>query len=65
MSEQTYSRWKAKCGGMTSRKIQHLHKWEQEHVQLTRLLADAMLDNVALKDVRAKQWKRLPCAARR
>jgi len=29
---------------------------EDENVKLKRLLADAMLDNVALKDLLAKKW---------
>ncbi len=29
---------------------------EDENAKLTRMLADAMLDNVALKDLQGKKW---------
>lgn len=33
-----------------------LHALEAENAKLKRLLAEAMLDNVALKDVLSKKW---------
>jgi putative transposase len=33
-----------------------LRALEEENSKLKRLLADAMLDNVALKDVLSKKW---------
>lgn len=37
---------------------------EDENAKLKRLLADAMLDNVALKDLLGKKWRRPPCIER-
>jgi putative transposase len=36
-----------------ARRLKHL---EEENTRLKRLLAEAMLDNAALKDVLAKKW---------
>ncbi len=56
ISEQTYYRWKAKYGGMPASELKRLRDLEQENARLKRLLADAMLDNAALKEVLAKKW---------
>jgi putative transposase len=56
ISEQTYYRWKAKYGGMPANELKRLRDLEQENARLKRLLADAMLDNAALKEVLAKKW---------
>jgi putative transposase len=37
---------------------------ESENAKLKKLLADAMLDNAALKDLLAKKWRR-PLASER
>ncbi len=55
ISEQTYYRWKAKYGGMPANELKRLRDLEQENARLKRLLADAMLDNAALKEVLAKK----------
>jgi putative transposase len=55
ISEATYYNWKAKFGGMTVSEVQRLKALEQENGKLKRLLADAMLDNAALKDLLARK----------
>lgn len=56
IAEATYYNWKAKFGGMTVSDAQRLKALEAENAKLKRLLADAMLDNVALKDVLSRKW---------
>jgi putative transposase len=50
------SAWKAKFGGMSVSEAHRLKALEDENAKLKKLLAEAMLDNVALKDLLAKQW---------
>ena len=56
ISSATFYAWKAKYGGMEVSEARRLKALEDENTRLKRLLADAMLDNVALKDLLAKQW---------
>ena len=56
ISEQTFYRWKAKFGGMDVSEAKRLKTLEDENTKLKRLLADAMLDNAALKDLLGKKW---------
>jgi putative transposase len=63
ISEQTFYRWKAKYSGMSVSDAQKLKALEDENARLKRMLADAMLDNVALKDLLGKCMVR-PAAAR-
>ena len=49
ISEHTFYRWKAKYGGMEVSEARRLRALEEENSKLKRLLADAMLDNAALK----------------
>ena len=56
ISEQTFYRWKAKYSGMSVSDAQKLKTLEDENTKLKRLLADAMLDNAALKDLLGKKW---------
>ena len=49
-------RYKAKCGGMDVSDARKLKALEDENAKLKRLLADAMLDNSALKDLLSKKW---------
>jgi transposase InsO family protein len=51
ISDATYYNWKAKFGGLTVSEAQRLKALETENAKLKRLLAEAMLDNAALKDV--------------
>jgi putative transposase len=54
VSEATLYNWKAKYGGLEVSEARRLRELESENAKLKRLLADAMLDNVALKDLLSK-----------
>jgi putative transposase len=56
MSSASLYTWKSKYGGMGVSDAQKLRGLESENAKLKRLLADAMLDNVALKDLLGKKW---------
>ena len=54
VSQQTFYRWKAKYGGMTTSDAQKLKTLEDENRRLKKLLAESMLDVTALKDILSK-----------
>jgi putative transposase len=54
ISEGTFYKWKAKFGGLEVSDAKKLKALETENARLKRLLADAMLDNVVLKDLLGK-----------
>jgi putative transposase len=56
ISSATFYAWKAKFGGLEVSDAKRLKGLEDENTKLKRLLAEAMLDNVALKDLLAKKW---------
>jgi putative transposase len=56
ISEATFYNWKSKFGGMDVSEARRLKALEGENAKLKRLLADAMLDNAALKDLLSKKW---------
>ncbi len=56
MSSATFYAWKAKFGGMDVTDAKRLKALEEENAKLTRLYADAMLDNAGLKELLAKKW---------
>ncbi len=56
ISGATFYKWKAKYGGMEVSDARRLKALEDENTKLKKLLADAMLDNVALKDLLSKKW---------
>lgn len=56
VSSPTFYKWKAKFGGLDVSEARRLRALEDENAKLKRLLADAMLDNVALKDLLGKKW---------
>ncbi len=56
VAEQTFYRWKAKYGGMDVSDARRLRALEAENATLKKLLAETMLDNVALKDVVSRKW---------
>jgi putative transposase len=56
VSDASIYKWKAKFGGMDVSEAKRLRSLEDENAKLKRLLADAMLDNVALKDLLGKKW---------
>lgn len=55
-SDASYYKWKAKFGGMEVSDAKRLKVLEEENSRLKRLLADALLDNAALKDVVSRKW---------
>ena len=56
ISDASFYKYKAKSGGMTVSDAQRLKSLEAENGRLKRLLADAMLDNAALKDLASKNF---------
>tara|TARA_Y100000296_G_scaffold87454_1_gene134722 strand:- start:7095 stop:7322 length:228 start_codon:yes stop_codon:yes gene_type:complete len=56
VSEATTYNWKAKYGGLEVSEARRLREPESENAKLKRLLADAMLDQAALKDLLAKKF---------
>ena len=56
VSEATFYKYKARYGGMTVSDTRKLKALEEENARLKRLLADAMLDNAALKDLATKNY---------
>jgi putative transposase len=56
VSSATFYKWKARFGGLDVSDARRLKALEDENAKLKRLLADAMLDNVMLKDIAAKKW---------
>lgn len=56
ISTATFYSWKAKFGGMDVSEAKRLKTLEDENARLKRLLADAMLDNAALKDLLTKKF---------
>ena len=54
VSEATIYNWKARYGGLEVSEAKRLRSLEDENAKLKRLLADAMLDNVVLKDLLGK-----------
>ena len=56
VSSPTFYKWKAKFGGLDVSDARRLKALEDENGRLKRMLADAMLDNLALKDLLGKKW---------
>ena len=56
ISEATFYNWKSKFGGMDVSEAKRLKQLQDENGKLKKLLADAMLDNAALKDLLGKKW---------
>lgn len=56
IAEGTFYRWKSIYGGMEVSEAKRLRELESENAKLKRLLADAMLDNSALKEIVSKKW---------
>lgn len=54
LSPASFYKLKAKYGGMELSDAKRLKQLEDENAKLKRLLADAMLDNVVLKDLLGK-----------
>lgn len=56
ISPATLYKWKAKFGGMEVSDAKKLRALESENAKLKKLLADTMLDKVALQDLLSKNW---------
>ena len=56
ISSATFYKWKSKFGGLEVSDARRLRTLEQENSRLKQLLAEAMLDNVVLKDLASKKW---------
>ena len=54
ISGATFYKWKAKYGGLELSEAKRLKGLEDENRRLKKLLAEAMLDNAALKDLLGK-----------
>ena len=54
ISDATFYKWKAKYDGLEVSDAKRLKGLEDENRRLKKLLAEAMLDNAALKDVLGK-----------
>jgi putative transposase len=54
ISDATFYQWKAKYGGLEVSEGRRLKGLEDENRRLKKLLAEAMLDNAALKDLLGK-----------
>lgn len=56
VSAATLYNWKSKYGGMDVSEAKRLKGLEDENAKLKRLLADAMLDASALRELLTKKW---------
>lgn len=56
ISAATFYKYKAKFSGMNVSDAKKLRALEDENNRLKRMLADAMLDNAALKDLATKNY---------
>jgi len=56
ISSATFYKWKSKFGGLEVSDARRLRSLEEENSRLKKLLAEAMLDNVVLKDLASKKW---------
>jgi len=56
ISSATFYAWKAKFGGLDVSQARKLRVLEDENAKLKKLLAEAILDNAVLKEVRSKNW---------
>ena len=54
VSNASIYKWKAKYGGLDVSEARRLKALEDENRRLKKLLAEAMLDNAALKDILGK-----------
>ncbi len=55
ISEATFYNWKSKYGSVENGEAKRLKNLEEENTKLKRLLADAILDNAALRDLLTKK----------
>jgi putative transposase len=55
VSEQTFYRWKTKCGSIGVAEVRRQKQLEEENAKLKRLVADLSLDKAILQDVIRKE----------
>lgn len=56
IAHSTFHRWKSKYAGMDVSEAKRLKELETENAKLKKLLAETLLDKVALEDVLSKKW---------
>jgi putative transposase len=56
ISEGTLYNWKSKYGGLDVSEAKRLKQLEDENSKLKKLLAEAMLDASALRELLSKKW---------
>jgi|TARA_B110000305_G_scaffold145112_1_gene161320 putative transposase len=56
VSAQSFYKWRRKFGNMELADAKKLKHVEQENLKLKEMLAEAMLENRALKAVTSKNW---------
>jgi putative transposase len=56
ISEATFYNWKSRFAGLEVSEAKRLRALESENAKLKKLLAEAHLDNAALKDLLTKKW---------
>ena len=56
ISDATFYNWRKRYAGLMPSEMKRLRQLEEENAKLKRMLADSMLDNVALKDLLGKKW---------
>jgi putative transposase len=56
ISDATFYTWRKKYGGMQTEDVRRLKQMEAENAKLKKLLAEAMLDNDALKAALSRKY---------
>ncbi len=56
VAEQTYYRWRQKCGGMQPEMVKQLKALEKENSRLQKLVVDQALDMEILKEAAKGNW---------
>jgi putative transposase len=56
ISSGTFYNWRSKYAGLEVNEAKRLRELESENGKLTKLLAEKLLENEAMKDVLAKKW---------
>ena len=55
ISRQTFYRWKANYGGLSTQEVRRLKQLEEENRKLKQIVADLTLDKQILQDVLSKK----------
>jgi putative transposase len=56
ITEQTFSRWRRKFGGMEVSEAKKLRDLERENSELKKMVADLSLDVRMLKEINSNKW---------